>query len=230
MTDSCLPSYRLILPECICGSELHLRVGKWSTEPKKIHTEQKIRAIMENLSHNHRHHNHHELFYHLFMVRNKENKDEEFLSFLCLSFGLFLSDVSVLTPKPWKTLKCFRFVGPNKDSASLNHFTLLPSISLFSLTLVIKKLLSQKNLCNSSCISGRHLARYTQTSKQKVIILLLLERDKRKIQSPLWLDLSVCEGAERGMSYRGERKRNRKREKPYRPREKWPSKVSPRIQ
>lgn len=39
-------------------------------------------------------------------VNNKENKDEEFLSFRCLSIGLFLSDLSVLTPKPWKTLRC----------------------------------------------------------------------------------------------------------------------------
>lgn len=47
------------------------------------------------------------LFFIHITVSNKENKDEEFLSFLCLSFGLFLSDVSVLTPKPWKTLTCY---------------------------------------------------------------------------------------------------------------------------
>lgn len=49
------------------------------------------------LSHYHDHRDHYKVLYYLFypLFNNKENKDEEFLSFLHLSIGLFLSVVSV---------------------------------------------------------------------------------------------------------------------------------------
>lgn len=65
-------------------------------------------------------------------------------------------------------------------------------------------------MCNSNCISGRHLVHNIQTSKQKVIILFLLDIETVTMQFPyslLSLDFSVNEGTERGMSYRGERER-----------------------
>lgn len=89
------------------GLELHPRVGKIISRAhnKTKHTEGNRRPNMENLSHSY---DHFEVIIFIGLpiitLSNKENKDEEFLSFLHLSIGLFLSDASVLTPKPWKTL------------------------------------------------------------------------------------------------------------------------------
>lgn len=65
-------------------------------------------------------------------VNNKENKDEEFLSFLQISTGLFLSDVSVLTQtlEDFKMLLIYRTCSfPNSGTMSFIRFTLLPSVS-----------------------------------------------------------------------------------------------------
>lgn len=73
----------------------------------------------------------------IIMVNNKENKDEEFLSFLHLSVGLFLSDVSVLTPNPGRlwSVTDLSNVFTNMDESNVRHcvfypLTLLSSISL----------------------------------------------------------------------------------------------------
>lgn len=105
------------------------------------------------------------IFLSTIMVNNKENKDEEFLSFLCLSVGLFFSGVSGLTPNPGRLWDVTNFfvLFINMHTASFIHFTLHPGLVLSPL---LQKISSTKNMCNSSCISGRNLAHNVQKTNQ----------------------------------------------------------------
>lgn len=142
-------------------------------------------------------------------VNNKENKDEEFLSFLQLSIGLFLSGVSVLTPNPGRLWD----VTDLSDSFTNmdTFYPLYPASQYIILGLSpwLQKYV-QFQLYQWQASGTEH----TDTSKQKVIILFLLDIDTATIQSLyslLSLDFSVNEGTERGMSYRRERERETER-------------------
>lgn len=166
------------------------------------------------LSHYHDHRDHYKVLYYLFIhysitKKTKMKSFSPFSTFLLVSFSL----LSLFNPKPWKTLRCNRFVGLIHQYGHHIFSLLYPAFQYIILGiyhLSYKKLLPQKSMCNSSCISGRHLAQNTQTSKHKVIILFPLDIDTVTIQSPyslLSLHFSVNEGKERGMSYRVERNR-----------------------
>lgn len=166
------------------------------------------------LSHYHDHRDHYKVLYYLFIhysitKKTKMKSFSPFSTFLLVSFSL----LSLFNPKPWKTLRCNRFVGLIHQYGHHIFSLLYPAFQYIILGiyhLSYKKLLPQKSMCNSSCISGRHLAQNTQTSKHKVIILFPLDIDTVIIQSPyslLSLHFSVNEGKERGMSYRVERNR-----------------------
>lgn len=203
---SCLSSCRLILPQCNCGRELRLGVGKminWAQKWNK-HTEENIRANMENLSH---YYDHHDRFYiicwSIITVNNKENKkNEEFLSFVQLSIGLFLSGVSDLTTNPgrlWDVTDLslthqygrhifhLRYPAPRCIMYHFYHFS-------------YKKLLPQKNVRFQ--LYQWQASGIEHTDKQAKVISFLLDIDTVTIQSPfclLLLYFSVNEGTKRVM-------------------------------